>query len=100
MLLSDLRRDYLKTQIIDLSLSESAEHINRQLEALQDQALAEFAAENIDGTRIRFMRYGRCRYQNQEHSVEISLPDGEIHTAQLDQIVERFRSDYDRNSGK
>jgi N-methylhydantoinase A len=96
MLLSDLRRDYLKTQIIDLSLSESAEQINRQLEALQDQALAEFAAENIDSPRIRFMRYGRCRYQNQEHSVEIPLPDGAITTAQLDQIVERFRSDYEK----
>jgi N-methylhydantoinase A len=96
MLLSDLRRDYLKTQIVDLSLSESAEQINSQMEALQDQALAEFAAENIDGTRVRFMRYGRCRYLNQEHSVEIPLPDGEIDTAQLDKIVERFRSDYEK----
>ena len=96
MLLSDLRRDYLKTQIIDLSLSESAEQINRQLEVLQDQALAEYAAENIDGTRVSFMRYGRCRYQNQEHSVEISLPDGEIDAEQLAKIVERFRSDYEK----
>lgn len=96
MLLSDLRRDYLKTQIVDLSLSESAAAINSQLEALQDQALAEFSAENIDSTRVRFMRYGRCRYQNQEHSVEISLPDGEIDIAQLEKIVERFRSDYEK----
>lgn len=96
MLLSDLRRDYLKTQIVDLSLPESAVLINEQLKLLQDQALQEFTAENIDRERVKFIRYGRCRYQNQEHSVEIHLPDGEITTAQLDTIIERFRSDYEK----
>jgi N-methylhydantoinase A len=42
------------------------------------------------------MRYGRCRYQNQEHSVEIVLPEGEITAGQLDAIRQRFHTDYER----
>jgi len=96
MLLSDLRRDYLKTQIVDLSLSTSAEFIDKELKSLQTQALQEFAAENIPASRVRFVSYGRCRYQNQEHSVEILLPEGDITNARLDTIIERFHSDYEK----
>jgi N-methylhydantoinase A len=45
---------------------------------------------------VHFLRYARCRYQNQEHSVEIVLPDGEITEAQLQAIRERFQTDYER----
>jgi N-methylhydantoinase A len=45
---------------------------------------------------VFFLRYARCRYQNQEHSVEIILPEGEITEAQLQAIRERFHTDYER----
>jgi N-methylhydantoinase A len=96
MLLTDLRRDYLQTQIVDLTSKESASTINDALLALEAQAIDEFAVEHIDRSRVHFMRYGRCRYQNQEHSVEIRLPDGAITLDQLAVIRERFDADYER----
>jgi N-methylhydantoinase A len=45
---------------------------------------------------VSFLRYARCRYQNQEHSVEIVLPDGEITAQQIQAIRERFDTDYER----
>lgn len=96
MLLSDLRRDYLQTQIVELSGPEGAVQINTALSMLEEQALNEFAAENIDRSRVRFIRYGRCRYQNQEHSVEIALPDGIITASQIDAIRNHFDSEYER----
>jgi N-methylhydantoinase A len=96
MLLSDLRRDYLQTQIVELSGIEGAAQINAALSMLEEQAIQEFAAENIDRSRVHFIRYGRCRYQNQEHSVEIALPSGTITTTQIEAIREHFDSDYER----
>jgi N-methylhydantoinase A len=45
---------------------------------------------------VHFLRYGRCRYQNQEHSVEIVLPEGEITAGQIEAIRQRFDTDYER----
>jgi N-methylhydantoinase A len=95
MLLSDLRRDYLQTQIVDLC-EEGAAQVNRDLADLEARALAEYASENIDASRVRFLRYGRCRYQNQEHSVEIALPEGEIRAENVEAIRETFRADFEQ----
>jgi N-methylhydantoinase A len=96
MLLSDLRRDYLQTQIVELSGLEGAAQINTALSMLEEQAIQEFATENIDRSRVHFIRYGRCRYQNQEHSVEIALPNGSITANQIEAIREHFDSEYER----
>jgi N-methylhydantoinase A len=96
MLLSDLRRDYLQTQIVELSGSQAAVQINQALMMLEEQAIQEFAAENIERSRMHFLRYGRCRYQNQEHFVEIALPDGAITQTQIDTIIENFHTNYER----
>jgi N-methylhydantoinase A len=96
MLLSDLRRDYLQTQIVDLSRDGAASKLDEELQQLEGKALQEYAAEDIDPARVHFLRYGRCRYQNQEHSVEIVLPDGEITAGQIEAIRRRFDTDYER----
>jgi N-methylhydantoinase A len=66
------------------------------LTMLEDQAIQEFTSEHIDRSRMHFLRYGRCRYQNQEHFVEIALPEGAITSAQIETIVENFRTNYER----
>jgi N-methylhydantoinase A len=96
MLLSDLRRDYLQTQIVELSGVEDAAQINTALSMLEEKAIQEYAAENIDRSRVHFLRYGRCRYQNQEHSVEIAMPGGTITAEQIEVIHEHFASEYER----
>ncbi len=96
MLLSDLRRDYLQTQIVELSAPEAITHLNETFEALEEAAYQEYEAENIPRSRVYFLRYGRLRYQNQEHSTEIDLPGGTIATNQMDEILEHFHTSYER----
>jgi N-methylhydantoinase A len=96
MLLSDLRRDYLQTQIVELSSDGAAARLDEDLRQMEEKALQEFVTEEIDPSRVHFLRYGRCRYQNQEHSVEITLPEGDITDEQLAAIRERFDTDYER----
>ena len=70
--------------------------ISDTLAELEEKAYQEFEAENIDRSRVRFQRYGRCRYQNQEHSIEIDLPDGEITPERMVEILEHFHANYER----
>jgi N-methylhydantoinase A len=96
MLLSDLRRDYLQTQIVELTGPDAADQLNATWAALEEKALQEFAAENIGRERVHFLRYGRCRYQNQEHSVEIALPSGSVTAEKIAEIRAGFDADYER----
>jgi N-methylhydantoinase A len=96
MLLSDLRRDYLQTQIVELKGPEVASEINQTFGMLEEKALQEFSDEQIDRSRVSFLRYARCRYQNQEHSVEIAMPGGEISPEQIAEIIEIFHTNYER----
>ncbi len=96
MLLSDLRRDYLQTQIVDLGAPGAAAQINDALTQLEEKALRAYEAENIVRARVHFLRYARFRYQNQEHSVETDLPNGAITDEQMGPIVEHFHVNYER----
>ena len=46
--------------------------------------------------QVRFLRYGKLRYENQEHSVEVLLPNSEIDTATVEEIGQSFHSSYER----
>jgi N-methylhydantoinase A len=96
MLLSDLRRDYLQTQIVELSSPDAASQISQDLAKLEEKAIQEYSAEQIDRSRVHFLRYVRCRYQNQEHFVEFSLPEGAITGDQIAEIIESFHSNFER----
>lgn len=96
MLLSDLRRDTLLTQIVELSANGAAEELNRTFKTLEKQALDSYVAEGFKPSQVHFLRYARCRYQNQEHSVEITISGGEITAETLPVILETFHSDYER----
>jgi N-methylhydantoinase A len=96
MLLSDLRRDYLQTQIVELESEKAASQIQEALKTLEAKALHAYEQEGISAKRVHFLRYARCRYQNQEHSVEIVLPNGDITSEQIGTISERFRMDFER----
>ena len=96
MLLSDLRRDYLLTRIVELGGAQAASQLAEGFAALEKESQRQFGAENIERSRVRFLRYGRFRYQNQEHSVEVDLPSGDITPERLEAIREHFHASYER----
>jgi N-methylhydantoinase A len=96
MLMSDLRRDYMQTRIIELDSEGAASVLKHSLDELQLQALQEFAAQSIETRKVKFIRYGLFRYQNQAHSVEVLLPDGEVRDSTMAQIRDSFHAEYER----
>src|SRR5205823_536519 len=63
---------------------------------VRDVALEQFAREGISADRVRFLGYGTLRYENQEHGVEVLLPEGEIDAAAVEEIAADFHRSYER----
>ena len=93
MMMSDLRRDYFVTQLADLSpgAGSTIEAVFRQAE---QQALDTFVSEGVDASSISFLRYGKFRYQNQEHTTEVML-EGEVTDTALTRIADDFHAAYE-----
>lgn len=96
MMMSDLRRDYFVTKLASLSSFEAAREVHSLLSELQTKATKEYQAEKVALTDISVLRYVKLRYQNQEHAVEVLLQSEESFDRDVAAIVERFRSQYER----
>jgi N-methylhydantoinase A len=95
MLMTDLRRDYVVTHLMPLR-EETAERLDRLLQEVTATALAEFETEGIQRNLVQFVRYAKMRYENQEHSVEIRLPDGAIDPPAVVELAAGFHDSYER----
>lgn len=95
MMMSDLRRDFFVTRLADLA-EGSGEIIEGVFSATEQQAMQAFTAEGIDAGSVSFTRYGKFRYQNQEHTTEVLLDNGTISDAALATIAENFHQTYER----
>ena len=92
MMMSDLRRDYFVTQLIDLS-PPAAEKIESVFADTEQIAKSTFDSEGIDQSKVSFLRYGKFRYQNQEHTTEV-LIEGEITPQSLEEIADKFHQPF------
>ncbi len=94
MMMSDLRRDYIVTRLSPLDPG-AGPGIDAAFTEVEQQARAQFTAEGIDPAKVKLQRYGKFRYQNQEHTVEVPLP-GQITDAGLTDIAAAFHDAYER----
>jgi N-methylhydantoinase A len=95
MLMSDLRRDYFVTRLTTMT-AENAPRLEALLTEMTQTALDQFGRESIDPDQVRFIRFGNLRYENQEHSVEVPLPDGAVDEAAIELIADSFHGSYER----
>ncbi|WP_439402497.1 hydantoinase/oxoprolinase family protein [Bradyrhizobium sp. DASA03068] len=95
MMISDPRRDYFVTRLTELKQG-AAEGIEQVFAETEEQARAQFTAEDIEACRIRFLRYGNFRYQNQEHTTELLIAAGQLTDERLSEIGTSFHETYER----
>ena len=96
MLMTDLRRDYVRTHVVELDQKQAADQLNDDITELEKKALAEYSLESIDSHRIEIQRFAHFRYQNQAHSVEMILCGGRIDAGQIRDIQNQFHAEYER----
>ena len=95
MMMSDLRRDYVVTRLIgqDDGTPGALDELVRETRA---RAVEQFGAEGIGAESVTLDAFVKCRYQNQEHSVEVPFPDPVVTEASVGAMFERFHRVYER----
>lgn len=96
MLLTDLRRDYLRTRVTDLT-DAAAGLVADIYDEMARHALAQFQADGIEMTRVRLERHADMRYLGQEHTVKVRFPDGELNASSLAEARSRFDEAHERS---
>jgi N-methylhydantoinase A len=96
MLMTDLRRDYLMTRLVPLDSPEAVPSLNRLTQDLTQSALEELGFEGFQPGQARILYFGRLRYENQEHTVEIPLPPPPYQKEDLARIAQAFHEAYER----
>ncbi|AIZ45197.1 5-oxoprolinase [Deinococcus radiopugnans] len=95
MMMSDLRRDLFITHLSSFGPAQ-AEALAALVTQAESDALEQFAQEGIGAERVRFVRYAKLRYENQEHAVEVELPEGALDQAATEQTTASFHASYER----
>ena len=91
MLMTDLRRDYIRTMIVRTDLVEPA-RLNAIYSEMEEQATNDLAAERVQDSELELQRFADMRYMGQEHTVKVPLPAGKITAELLPEINERFHT--------
>lgn len=89
MLMTDIRRDYLRTSVTKIDQVEP-DVLNKIYDELVIQAREDLKSENIESSNMLFQRFADMRYKGQEHTVKIPLPSGKITPDLLIEINTRF----------
>jgi N-methylhydantoinase A len=95
MLMSDVRRDYALTRPGRVDES-AASHIGATFERMENTAMESFLDEGFQASDLRFERLADMRYEGQEHTVGVPLPNGAIAGTTITEILHRFHESYER----
>lgn len=96
MLMTDLRHDYIKTFIRRMAEADLNE-LNEEWDKLEQQALTQFAEEQVERENVMFSRFADMRYLGQEHTVKVPVPNGKWTTETLEEVIQRFHTLHEKN---
>jgi N-methylhydantoinase A len=95
MLVTDLRRDYLRTRVTDLAVGSIAT-IRGIYDEMKRFAGDQYRNDGLREERIRLECLADMRYLGQEHTVKVAFPEGEITAAALGVARARFDAAHER----
>lgn len=94
MMMSDIRRERILTYLRPWH-AEHIESINDQINQLHDELKSTFVSEDIPEQKTKYQVYGRFRYLNQEHSIEVPLSLS-VQVGDLESVKELFQTMYEK----
>lgn len=95
MLMSDVRRDFLRTKVEQLS-DYPTEALSAAYGQMEDEARTICAAEGMDPSNLRFERFADMRYRGQEHTVKVPVPPARLGAEELETAIEAFHVEHKR----
>lgn len=95
MLMSDLRRDAIRTMPMAVT-PETAATLSGVFDEMEAEARAAYEAEGVPADRIYFERKVDLRYEGQEHSSSVNVPAGGLDASAVDELLANFHDAYER----
>ena len=95
MLMSDLRRDFLRTQLENLS-ELPVRSVAETFAAMEEEALRQCHAEGMPAESSRTSRFADLRYKGQEHTVKVAFPEGAVNEEALVEAATRFHAAHEQ----
>lgn len=89
LLTTDLKYDVIATQFT-LSTDPDLEHLNADLERLEDEVHSQLRADGIAEEDIEISRSVDCRYVGQGYELRVTLPEGRLDEESIGQVWERM----------
>lgn len=94
MLMTDVRHDYIQTNIRRMN-EVSAEELNDMWEGLLSQAQEQFEKEDISKENIVCNYIADMRYMGQEHTVKVNVPPIPWSEETKEEIIQRFHDTHE-----
>lgn len=95
MLMSDLRRDVIRTRITRVN-RDAAAALDVTFAEMNERVRGELDDEGVAAADIRMERHADMRYLGQEHTVKVALPAGRIDAQAVDVLLERFHQVHEQ----
>lgn len=95
MLMGDLRRDFFQTRFLPLTL-DGLGVIEETMTEIRRAAIDHFAREGVPAENVQIRQSGLIRYENQENSVETTLPSEPIGPDWIEAVKSAFDAEYSR----
>ena len=95
MLMSDIRRDYIRTNVLTLS-NDLKTIITSTFNEIKEEAFSNFKTDNIPPDKVKFTFYADLRYAGQEHYVKVLLDNFSEQTS-LEEIITHFHKEHKKH---
>jgi len=99
MLLADLRHDYVQTFIGPLAAVDP-DRVNREYDRLAQAGLETLERDGIRHEEVGYVRSMDLRYQGQEYTLMVGVPNGLLDEADLTAVAEAFHSLHEARYGQ
>lgn len=94
MLMSDIRRDYIRTSVTTLS-DDASKVLIANFDEMKNEALTNFKVDNYNKDEVKFTHYADLRYMGQEHYVKVKLETiSGLHF--IEDVVSEFHREHKR----
>jgi N-methylhydantoinase A len=98
MLMSDIRHDYVRTQLVAFPKLNFGE-LRKIFAEIVDDGTKMLAGERVNAEAMSFQRFLDLRYEGQEFAIKVPVSEEEISAGDLQTIRNRFDSIHDRSFG-
>jgi N-methylhydantoinase A len=97
LLMTDLRHDFIKTSVTRLDMPDALNRVAQIYSELETKARITLSSIEASRGEMIITRYADMRYYGQEHVLKISVPNGEISSKTISEMVERFHEAHFRH---